>query len=89
MTILDFDDCIEECLKLTILTKDEADALIRYMKEGLEGRYWDIFLNDIEEENGMSSENAKAFKQFYDKYKKYEQEEDEFKWIAFDCTVWQ
>jgi hypothetical protein len=34
--------------------------------------YWDMCWEDIEEENGMESGQAKGFKAFYELFKEYE-----------------
>jgi hypothetical protein len=43
---------------------------------------------DIEEKNGMSEEEAKAFERFYNKYKKNEVVDGRFKHILFDCSIY-
>ena len=90
VTILDFDECIEDCKKAKVLTKKEADLILEYMRGGLEGHYWCMYLETVEEKEKMKTSDAVFYRKFYDRYKKYAfgKKGISFKRIMFDCTVY-
>jgi hypothetical protein len=84
---LDIDECIEASIKDGTLSKKEA-GLLREYAAGAGEAYWEMHWMDIEEQNGMEPEEAEAFARFYNKYKENEVQQQEFKWILFDCSLY-
>ena len=85
--ILDLDDCLKYATEQKILTEWACQRLIEYY-QGDGETYWDFHRGDIEDENGMTSEQAKYFMKFYKEFEDCETTDGEFKYITFDCTVY-
>lgn len=87
------EDCIEKSIKDGTITEKESEDIIEYAQESQQC-YWEMHWGDIEEQNGMTKKQAKAFAKFYNKYKKNENvsdwlgEKSTAKWILFECSVY-
>lgn len=88
--VLKLDDCIEYAIQQNILSQKQADTLIDYYRE-LGGSKWELYLTDIEEENGIEHEDAGAFLKFYNEFKDCEyikEGEKQFVRIMFDTSTY-
>jgi hypothetical protein len=67
VAIIDLYAALQEAIREKLITEKEADAIAEYSQSGEGGSYWEMHWGDIEEENGMSTEEAMAFKKVYKK----------------------
>lgn len=83
-SVIDLNSCLDECMRQKILSKKDMNIIIKYVKEEqIKDSCCKIYWEDIEDENGMSDEEAKAFKSFYNKYRKYEKGIGKARYIIF------
>lgn len=94
VTIVDFDDAIEEAINKRVITKKESACIISHMRDCLDGFYWELYREsfDVPEDRCMSEKEADILKRFYTLFKRYESPEPDSEHglgkIMFDCAAW-
>lgn len=87
--LLNLDDCLTYAIRQKVISRSVANSIVSYAKcLGIQAGYWDMHWGDIEEENGLSKKEAKAYESFYRLFKKHEiDKKGEFPHLHFDVRV--
>jgi hypothetical protein len=93
--LLDLDDCLDYAIREKVITEDDSNNILRYMKETSDqAGYWDMCWGDIVGKYSLESsqpELSTSFKAFYELFKEHEIRDKEgspYLHLHFDVGVY-